>query len=122
MNTHHNLNVWKLSIRLVTDIYVATKIFPVDEKYGLTSQIRRCAVSVPSNIAEGAARKNSTEYAHFLRISLGSLSELETQLIISNHLGYIDQVVLSRLLDDRTIVAKQLQSLYNKIASKSQQL
>ena len=120
MNTHHNLNVWKLSIRLVTDIYVATKGFPVDEKYGLTSQLRRCAVSVPSNIAEGAARRNTNEFAHFLRISLGSLAELETQLIISEQLGFILPSDNAKLLSDRTVIAKQLQSLYNKIASKSQ--
>ena len=120
MNTHHNLNVWKLSIRLVTDIYVATKGFPVDEKYGLTSQIRRSSVSVPSNIAEGAARRNTNEFAHFLRISLGSLAELETQLIISEQLGFIQPANNAKLLSDRTVIAKQLQSLYNKIASKSE--
>jgi len=119
MNTHHKLDAWKRSIQLVTDVYLTTQTFPAEERFGLTSQIRRCAVSVPSNIAEGAARKNSNEYAHFLRISLGSLSELETQLIISNHLGYIDHAVMSKLLDDRTIIAKQIQSLHRSILSKT---
>jgi four helix bundle protein len=119
MNTHHNLDAWKRSIQLVTDIYVITKAFPNEERFGLISQIRRCAISVPSNIAEGAARKNATEYAHFLRISLGSLAELETQLIISNNLGHIDHKIFLKLLDDRTIIAKQLQSLHRKILSKT---
>jgi four helix bundle protein len=119
MYTHHNLDAWKRSIRLVTDLYVTTQAFPTEEKFGLITQIRRCAVSVPSNIAEGAARKNSNEYAHFLRISLGSLAELETQLIISHHLGYIDHSTLSKLLDDRTIIAKQLQALHRIIQNKT---
>ena len=88
MQTHKNLDVWKLSIDLVEKVYEITKAFPKAEKYGLTSQIRRSAVSVPSNIAEGAARKGNSEFIQFLYISLGSLSELETQLIISVRIGY----------------------------------
>jgi four helix bundle protein len=87
--THKDLNIWKDSITLVTKIYELTSKFPEEEKFVLVSQMRRCAVSVPSNIAEGAARKNDKEFIQFLYISLGSLTELETQLIISNNLGYI---------------------------------
>ena len=88
IKTHLDLDVWKQSIILVTEIYEITKGFPKDELFGLTSQIRRSAVSVPSNISEGSARNQSKEFIRFLQISQGSLSELETQLIISRELGY----------------------------------
>ena len=76
MKTHHDLDVWKKSISFVTDIYAVTKDFPKSEVYGLTSQIRRCAVSIPYNIAEGAARSSGKEFNQFLSISLGSISEI----------------------------------------------
>jgi four helix bundle protein len=85
---HHRLEAWKLSRKLVTDIYKLTKSFPKEEMFGLTAQIRRSAVSVPSNIAEGAARSGSREFAQFLSIARGSLSELDTQLLIAADLGY----------------------------------
>jgi four helix bundle protein len=88
IKTHLDLDVWKQSIILVTEIYEITKGFPKDELFGLTSQIRRSAISVPSNISEGSARNQSKEFIRFLQISQGSLSELETQLIISRELGY----------------------------------
>jgi four helix bundle protein len=89
MKTHKDLEVWKKSITLVTDIYGITKIFPKEELYGLTNQIRRAAISIPSNIAEGASRYYKKEFIQFLYISLGSTSEIETQLIISRNLEYI---------------------------------
>lgn len=89
MKTHKDLDVWRKSVSLVTSIYEVTKTFPNDEIYGLTNQIRRSSVSIPSNIAEGSARQGDKEFAHFLYISLGSLSELETQLIIANNLNYL---------------------------------
>mgnify|MGYP001167574097 CR=1 FL=1 len=89
INTHHDLEVWKRSIRYVTTIYQLTESFPSVEKFGLTSQIRRSAVSIPSNIAEGAARQSSKEFIRFLYISMGSLSELETQIIICENLNYL---------------------------------
>ena len=88
MATHKELDIWKLSINLVEEIYKLTKNFPKEEKFGLTNQLRRAAVSVPSNIAEGAARKSDKENIQFLYISLGSLSEIETQLIIANRLEF----------------------------------
>ena len=87
---HKDLDVWKLGIELVEKIYKITSQFPKVEHFGLSSQMQRAAVSVPSNIAEGAARNSEKEYIHFLYISLGSLSELETQLIISQKLKYIN--------------------------------
>jgi four helix bundle protein len=89
---HHSLRVWKKSVELVTVVYKITESFPKHELYGLTSQIRRSAVSVPSNIAEGAARTSNREFANFLSISRGSLSELETQVLISKNLGYLDDI------------------------------
>lgn len=89
MKSHQDLKVWQESVDFVPWIYDITKSFPPEEKYGLTSQIRRNAVSVPSNIAEGFARKGNRELIQFLYIALGSLSELETQLIISQKLGFL---------------------------------
>jgi four helix bundle protein len=90
--THKDLKIWQNSIQLVIEVYNLTRAFPKEELYGLSSQMRRAAISVPSNIAEGAARKNKTEYLQFLYISLGSLSELETQLIIAEKIGYCEDV------------------------------
>ena len=105
MRSHKDLEAWKKSIELVTNIYEITKVFPKEEIYGLTSQIRRCAVSVPSNIAEGAARHSSKEYLQFLYISLGSISELETQLIISQNLGFINN---SSEIIEKSLKVKQV--------------
>ena len=97
VKTHKDLDVWKESIVLVKDIYSLTKVFPKDEIYGLTSQMRRCAVSILSNIAEGSARNHDKEYIQFLYISLGSLSELETQLIIATEINYINEYNCAKL-------------------------
>jgi len=90
IKTHKDLDVWKLSIQLVKDIYQLSSKFPSDEKFGLVAQIRRAVVSIPSNISEGAARNSDKDYIRFLYISLGSLSEIETQLIIAEELGFSD--------------------------------
>ena len=84
MKTHKELNVWKDSIDLVVDIYRITKLFPKEELYGIVSQIRRSAVSVPANISEGSARNYTKELIRFLRIAQASLSELETLIQISS--------------------------------------
>jgi four helix bundle protein len=86
---HHKLEAWQQSMALVTKVYEITKPFPPEELYGLTAQIRRSAVSIPSNIAEGAARKGQKEFAQFLSIAAGSISELETQLLIGVNLGML---------------------------------
>jgi four helix bundle protein len=87
---HHELKAWQEAMELVKDIYSITASFPREELYGLTGQLRRAAVSVPSNIAEGAARTGTKEFLKFLSISRGSLSELETQLIISRELNFLN--------------------------------
>jgi len=116
IKTHKDLNVWNAAMELVTNIYKLTKSFPKEELYGLTSQIRRSAVSVPSNIAEGAARKNKTEFIQFLYIALGSLSELETQLIISKNLNYSETIssLLSKVTDIRKMTFGLIKSIKNK--------
>ncbi|MCC6301458.1 MAG: four helix bundle protein [Gammaproteobacteria bacterium] len=90
--THHNLIIWQEAINFVKEIYEVTARFPQHELYGITSQMRRCAVSVPSNIAEGAGRLSRREYMRFLAIARGSLCELETQVIIAQRLGYISDI------------------------------
>jgi len=89
MKSHRDLDVWKRSIALVSEIYSATRAFPSEEMYGLVNQLRRAAVSVPSNIAEGAARDSQKEFLRFLSISIGSLAEMETQLLIAVNLNYL---------------------------------
>jgi four helix bundle protein len=101
MKTHKDLDVWKKGMGLVRAIYAATREFPASEVYGLTSQMQRAAVSIPSNIAEGAARGTNNEFTRFLRISLGSLAELETQTILAQDLGYIqDSSALLKDIED----------------------
>ena len=87
---YKDLDVWKMSMDLVVDLYEVTAEFPDDEKFGLISQIRRAAVSIPANIAEGYGRKTPRSYSQFLRISKGSVNELETLLIIASRLGLLD--------------------------------
>ena len=89
MRRHHELQVWQEAIDLVEEAYRLTSAFPREELYGLTSQMRRAAVSVPSNIAEGAARQSEREFLQFLIIARNSLSELETQVLIAEKLGYV---------------------------------
>ena len=115
MKTHKDLDVWKRSIEFVVSIYKLTSSFPKEELYGLTSQIRRCSVSIPSNIAEGAARNHDNEYRQFLYISLGSAAELETQLIISNRLGYIDNKQVLVSIDEINTISRMLQGLIKSI-------
>ncbi len=86
---HEDLEVWKKSIDLVTKIYDITKLYPQSENFGLKNQMQRCAISIPSNIAEGCARFSDKETLNFISIAIGSLAELQTQLIISKNLGYI---------------------------------
>lgn len=103
MRPHERLDVWNKSMDFVVNVYKLTKTFPQEEKFGLTSQMRRAAVSVPANIAEGAARASSKEFMHFLSNAQGSASELETELLISKRLGYIDEAdyrSLRATLDD----------------------
>jgi S23 ribosomal protein. len=99
MHNFQDLVIWKKAIDLVEDIYRLTLKFPKDEKYGLTSQIRRCAVSIPSNVAEGAGRITEGEFKNFLGIASGSSNELFSQLILSKKLGFIAETELKPILN-----------------------
>ena len=114
---HKDLEVWKKSIGFVTEIYRATNSFPKEEIYGLTSQIRRAAVSIPSNIAEGSARRSDKEFIQFLYIALGSLVETETQLIISKEIGYLNDI--SYLSQEVENIRKMLVGLIKHLKGKS---
>jgi len=105
---HKQLTVWQLAIELVTDIYALSYHFPNEEKFGLTNQLRRASVSIPSNIAEGAARQGNKEFIQFLYIALGSCSEVETQLMIASNLQYAN---IEQVIDKNDQVKKMLQGL-----------
>jgi len=111
VNSARDLNVWKEAMNLVKQVYIETKKFPKEEIYGITNQIRRAAVSIPSNIAEGNGRKNRKEYINFLSIANGSLMELETQLIISENIGYLDKKNMDILLKQVELVSRLLNGL-----------
>ena len=102
-------------MQLATAAYRATESFPQRELYGLTSQLRRCAVSVPSNIAEGHARSSTKDYLRHLSIALGSLAELETQLILSKELGYLPDDRLKELLEFSDTLGRRLRSLQQSL-------
>ena len=97
MRPHEKLDAWSKAVDFVVDLYRVTEAFPKDERFGLTSQIRRAAVSIPANIAEGAARKSEKEFAHFLSNAQGSASELETELVIAYRLGYLNENIFREL-------------------------
>ena len=115
MHNFKDLKVWQKSIDLAVDIYKAMSLFPNDEKYGLVSQMKRCSVSIASNIAEGSGRGSDKEFNHFLNISQGSAFELETQLIISNRLALLDDDSANELIAKTTEIQKMVFSLSNKI-------
>src|SRR5690625_4733582 len=113
MKTHKDLEVWKKAVNFVTDLYKLTQDFPKEELYGLTSQMRRAAISIPSNIAEGSARQGNKELVQFLYIALGSVVELDTQLIIARNLSYINEEKFIQLIVKLEEIAKMLNGLIN---------
>lgn len=114
MHNYKNLEVWKRSVELATQIYSLTDHYPKEEKYGLASQIRRCSVSISSNIAEGAGRGSDKEFKLFLNYALGSCFELETQLLISINLGLIAEEIQKDVLNELTEMQKMIYSLIKK--------
>jgi four helix bundle protein len=118
MKSHKDLDVWKRSVSLVTFIYEVTQPFPKEEIYGLTNQIRRAAISIPSNISEGAGRKHSKEFIQFLYFSLGSLSELETQIIIGENLRYISSEKSEKIQNELDEIRKMILGLVRHLNSK----
>ncbi|NTE03436.1 four helix bundle protein [Agrobacterium tumefaciens] len=111
MHNFKDLKVWQKSIELAVEVYKATSLLPNDEKYGLISQMKRCSVSVSSNIAEGSGRGSSAQFKYFLNISQGSAFELETQLIISNRLELLDDNLSKSLIEKTTEIQKMIYAL-----------
>jgi four helix bundle protein len=109
--SYRDLNVWQLSIELVKGVYRITQKFPAAEIYALTSQIRRAAISIPSNIAEGQGRASSKEFRQFLGIAMGSMAELETQLIIATEIDYMTSFELDRFQSSIDTIRKMTKSL-----------
>jgi four helix bundle protein len=109
--SYRDLNVWKLSMELVKSVYQITQKFPASEIYALTSQIRRAAISIPSNIAEGQGRNSSKEFRQFLGIAMGSMGELETQLIIATEIDYMTSIELEHFQSSLDTIRKMTKSL-----------
>jgi four helix bundle protein len=116
--SYRDLEVWSKAMDLVVSCYRITKSFPKNEIYGITSQLQRAAVSVPSNIAEGRARKGGKEFLRYLSIAYGSLAELETLIQIANRLDYIDSGQLKQLDDQTTEIGKMINGLRKSIENK----
>ena len=106
-----DLNTWKEAHKLVLDMYSVTKTFPKEEVYGLTSQMRRCVVSITSNIAEGFSRRGKKEKIQFYYTAKGSLTELHNQLIVSKDVGYVEEKQFRRIIDQISIVGRLLTGL-----------
>lgn len=117
MHKLEDLKIWQKALALTTEVYKSTADFPSEEKFGLTSQIRRLAVSIPSNIAEGAGRNSTKEFMHFMGIANGSAYELQTQLIISNRLNLISEETLKILLSDLDEIQKMNYSFQRAISN-----
>jgi four helix bundle protein len=118
---HRDLIVWQKAMDLVEMIYCTTKAFPREEIYGLTSQLRRAAVSIPSNIAEGNGRNSTRDYIHFLGMAYGSVKEAETQILIAERLRYIDCDRSGRLVQMTIKVARLISGLTNSLNRKISQ-
>ena len=119
MQRFTDLKVWKKSHVLVLQVYRLTKGFPPEERYGLISQLRRAALSVPTNIAEGSKRQTNAEYARFLNIAEGSLAETEYLLMVSRDLGYLSEPASKPVLAESDEIARMLHSLRTKVVSAS---
>jgi len=117
MSTFRDLKIWQKSMQLVTRIYDETRTFPAEEKYGIISQIRKSAVSVPSNIAEGYGRHSDGEFTRFLNIAMGSLFEMQTQIQISVNLNYLDKESGIELFAASREIERMLSSFINSINS-----
>ncbi len=110
-----NLQIWKRARTLVKQVYLTTQKFPNEEKYGLTSQIRRAAVSIPSNISEGCGRKTTKDSSHFLDIAIGSSCDLETQFYLSYDLNYISEDHMTRFTNEIITIRKMIITFQSKL-------
>ena len=119
IKTYRDLIIWQKSMTLVTEIYKVSKTFPKDETYTLIAQMRRCAISIPSNIAEGYGRKSTNDYIRFLNITMGSIYELQTQLEISFNLKYLGERDFEKLYELCKELERMLSSLTRKLGSQT---
>lgn len=119
MRNFRNLEIWSQGIELVKQIYLVSKEFPSEERYGLRSQITRTTVSIPSNIAEGASRNSDVEFKRFLEIAMGSLFEVETQLVIVEEIGLVTSNKLKPIFELLEKEAKMINGLINKLKAKN---
>ena len=108
MRDFHKLGIWQRSHQLTLDVYKVSKSFPKDELFGLTSQIRRAASSIPTNIAEGCGRASNKDYAHFLQIAIGSASEVEYELLLAHDLEYINDESFNKLTSETIAIRKMI--------------
>ena len=118
LKNYKELKVWQKSYKLCLEIYRITAKFPKEERYGLTSQIRRSAVSIPSNIAEGYGGKTTADYIRYLYIAYGSVCELETQILLSMDLGYVDSAVIEKIKDEIQQIERMLKGLIKSLENK----
>ena len=116
---HRKLRVWQASMDFVVDLYKELQSFPAHERFGLIGQLQRAAVSIPSNIAEGCARRSARELLQFLYIARGSISELDTQLEICFRIGYLDELVFQRITSKLGDISKMLNGLIASLARKA---
>jgi four helix bundle protein len=119
--SYRDLKVWQKAMDLTVSCYKATQTFPADERFGLTAQIRRSAVSVASNIAEGYGRDSDGSFVQFLRVSQGSLKELETQVIVSERIGALSSSSAQSLLSSADEIGRMLRGLINSLNNRSAQ-
>jgi len=118
ITSYRDLIVWQKSLALVTEVYKLTNTFPQDEKFGLVSQMRRCSVSIPSNIAEGRSRGSRKDYRHFIIIAFGSGAELETQVLIAKNLGFLPHDKADKIIQELSEIMKMLNGLISKLDQK----
>lgn len=118
MRPHKNLDVWKKSVNFAVEIYKMTENFPKDERFGLTSQIRRASVSISANIAEGAGRKSNKEFLNFLSMAQGSASEVETEIFIAYRLGYLTLEKYDSLIENLDDIGKMITGLSNHLKNR----
>ncbi|KFF16129.1 four helix bundle protein [Flavobacterium hydatis] len=119
MSNFKKLLIWQKSMSLITKIYISTNNFPKEEVFGLTSQIRRSSISIPSNIAEGYGRESNKDFLRFLNISIGSLFEMQTQLEIAKNISYLNEDEFNNLYEDSREVERMLVSFINKLKERN---
>ena len=115
IETYRDLEAWQLAVKIVVEIYRVTRVFPAEEKFGLVAQLRRAAVSIPSNIAEGRGRLGAPEFRRFVSIARGSVAEVETQIVVATALGFVRADELTSLSSQLDRLSKMLFGLYRSL-------